>query len=339
MADETLVVHPRWRGWAADNLVRGATAADVIAALVEEGVDEARARALVEEICHETTAGLAQRWHRRAQALEVLLRLRRAHRGPVADPIARTQLPTVDEFLARYWRPGVPVVITDLVSRWPAHGRWSPDDFAARFGDVVLEASLGRDQLARPDADWTELRRRPTMRQFVARITSTPGNDAYVIAKNDALRNPQLRPLLDEIALPADFFGPTLVPERMALWLGGAGTHTPLHHDTDNSMFCQVFGRKRFRLAPPESIGLLERSDGLYCRWDPTTASDLAGDPPEHLTELTLDAGEALFIPAGWWHQVDALDVSISVSNLHWAWPNDFAWYKPGTVYAGRAPG
>ena len=60
---------------------------------------------------------------------------------------------------------------------------------------------------------------------------------------------------------------------------------------------------------------------------------------PEPLVEVVLAPGEALFIPAGWWHQVDALDVSISVSILSLAWPNDFSWYKPGTALAGRRAG
>lgn len=30
--------------------------------------------------------------------------------------------------------------------------------------------------------------------------------------------------------------------------------------------------------------------------------------------ECILNAGEALFIPIGWWHSVESLDVSISIS-------------------------
>ncbi len=339
MSDESLVVHPQWRGWVADNLVRGAKAGDLVTQLTDEGLSEADATALVGSVAAETCGVLAQQWYRRAQALEQIVRLRAEHRNPTTDgtaEITRGPLPDPDTFLRQHWIGGVPAVFTDVVPRWPGYGRWCPEDFAARFGDVEIEASVGRDGLTRPDADWTRVRSRLSLRAFVERITSGAGNDSYVIAKNDALRNPSLAPLLSEVALPPDFFTDTLVPERMALWLGGAGTHTPLHHDTDNSMFCQVHGRKRFRLAPPESIALLLRSDGLYCDWDPRSDAELHDDPPTHLTELELAAGEALFIPAGWWHQVDALDVSISVSILHWAWPNDFGWYKPGTALAGR---
>ena len=45
-----------------------------------------------------------------------------------------------------------------------------------------------------------------------------------------------------------------------------------------------------------------------------------------------MQPGEALFIPAGWWHQVDALDPSISVTILDFTFTNDYGWYRPGTA-------
>ena len=48
--------------------------------------------------------------------------------------------------------------------------------------------------------------------------------------------------------------------------------------------------------------------------------------------EVELSPGQALFIPAGWWHEVDALDVSISLSVTAFARPNRYEWYRPGDV-------
>ena len=224
-----------------------------------------------------------------------------------------------------------------IVTRWPALERWTPERLAARFGDEPIEACVGRQDAVDPDPTWKPLRQELGMRELMERITR-PGrsNDTYVIAKNAALRRPGLRSLLDDIVLPPEFFGDSLTPDRMGLWIGPAGTHTPLHHDGDDSMFCQVLGRKRIRLAPPESLPLLERSRGVYSHWDPGDA--LEPDAPEAMLEVVLAAGEALFIPSGWWHQVDALDPSISVSVLEWAWPNDYGWYRPGSVLRGSQP-
>jgi hypothetical protein len=336
--DDALRVHPRWEAWIAENLATGAEPPDVVNALVEEGVSAARARVLVEEVERSPQMTAVRKLARRVRALEAMVRLRREHRALVFGPdhaLERTELPAPDEFLARFFVPGIPAIFPDVVPRWPAFGRWSCRDFEARFGDVDVEASVGRRTEPDPDADWERVRQTMPMRALL-RLMQAPGcgNDVYVIAKNAILRNPKLQPLLDDIDLPVDLFGPRPDPMRMSLWIGPAGTHTPLHHDGDNAMFFQVVGRKRFRLAPPESLGLLDRSRGVYSRWE-LAAGPGADDPVETFVEIELRPGDALFLPAGWWHQVDALDLSMSVSVQHFVWPNDYGWYKPGSLLRG----
>lgn len=331
------VIHPRWQAWAAENLARGAAPDDVTQALVEDGAPPDRAGALVMELARSPAMHEARALRRRVAALEQMLRLRADHRALRAEghtEIVRRPLPSADEFLARYVVPGVPVILTDLVTRWPALHRWTPTALAERMGDALVEVCVGRETTADPDAVWEPLRQELTMRALMERITATTGNDTYVIAKNAALRRPGLQSLLGDLVLPPEIFGASPSPTRMGLWIGPAGTHTPLHHDGDDSMFCQVLGRKRLRLAPPEPIALLDRSRGVYSRWDPRSEAEL-GDGPVRLVEVVLAPGEALFIPAGWWHQVDALDPSISVSILDLAWPNDFGWYRPGSLLRG----
>jgi hypothetical protein len=331
MSDDDLVIHPQWRAWVAQNLARGAAVDDIVAELAHEGVSEAEARALCEALADSPALAEARALWRRVLALEQIVRLRNDHRREQPLAIERRELPDAEEFLARYWVPGVPVVLTDLVPRWPAFERWSPAYFVERFGDVKVHACVGRNRIEHPDADWAEVERELTVRELVALLESgTTANDVYLIAKNAVLARPELRALLDDIAAPPEFFPARLDPMRIALWLGGAGTHTPLHHDGDNSMFCQIRGRKRIRLLPPESIALLDRARGVYSRWDPPDRID--DEAPETVRELVVGPGEALFIPAGWWHQVDALDPSISVTILDFAFRNDYGWYRPGTA-------
>lgn len=330
-------IHPQWQAWAAENLARGAAPDDVAQALVDDGAPPERARALVATLDHGPAMHEARALWRRVTALEQMLRLRADHRALQPEghaEIARRPLPSAPEFLARYVVPSVPVVLTDLVTRWPALRRWTPTALSERLGDERIEACVGREAVVDPDPEWAPLRQELTVRALMERITASPGNDTYVIAKNAALRRPGLRPLLDDMVLPPEIFGPAPSPTRMGLWIGPAGTHTPLHHDSDDSMFCQVLGRKRFRLAPPESIPLLDRSRGVYSHWDPRSDAELRAGP-ERFLEVVLAPGEALLIPGGWWHQVDALDPSIGVSILDLAWPNDFGWYRPGSLLRG----
>lgn len=331
--DETL--HPWWRGWIADNLARGATVDEVVDALVEEAVPEHVAREHAQLIFDSPGLQAARRLANRVRAIEQIARLRREHREDFGGDIPRVALPDAEEVRTRYLAPGVPAIFNDLVTRWPAFEKWTPGWLAEHFGDVEVTACVGREGKPKPDADWAELVRKMTLRELVDRIT-TDGNDTYVISKNGVIAIPELAPLLNDLALPSEIFGPEPNPARMGLWIGAAGTHTPLHHDGDNSFFCQVHGRKRVRLAPPESLALLDRANGVYSEWDPKDKAELASGP-EHLVEVVVQAGEALLIPAGWWHQVDALEPSITVTILELAWDNDYGWYRPGTLLRGRS--
>jgi len=39
--------------------------------------------------------------------------------------------------------------------------------------------------------------------------------------------------------------------------------------------------------------------------------------------EILLEPGEILFVPVGWWHQVKALDFSVTLTFTNFRWPND----------------
>jgi len=332
MGDATL--DPQWWAWIAENLARGATPRDLEDALLEEGVPVALSRAAIAHLRDSPVAEIAAGLRRRIAALEQIVALRARHRD--LSPPRPEPLPEVESFVQRHWRPGTPGIFTDIVRQWPAFRRWSLADFRCRFGDETVEACVGRERLADADPLWDRCAATMTLATFIDRLEAGSANDAYIIAKNALLQRPGLAPLLEDIALRPEVFGESVDLGRIALWLGGAGTHTPLHHDGDNTMFCQVVGRKRFRMAPPEQLALLDHARGVFNLWDPCEP-EVAAESPGPLVELVLEPGDALFIPAGWWHQVDALDPSISVSIQQFAWPNDYNWYRPGSVLRGTA--
>jgi hypothetical protein len=322
-----------WEGWIAENLLRGASHDEVALGLVEEGLDETEARARVRSIASGPIFRAALPFARESRRLRTFARLDRARWVALPHPteVPREPWPGRDAFFERYWAPGAPVIFTDVVTRWPAMERWSLASLEARFGDAEIRITSGRDAHGRDyDVDAKELETSTTLREYVARIRREPvSNDHYMIARNRNVRD-VLAGLLDDVVLPKDVFRDD-VSDGAAFWLGPAGTVTPLHHDTSNIFFCQVVGRKRYRMIAPLEIGVLDGARSMYAAVDPE-APDLERFPwwkSVIVRDFVLSPGEALFIPVGWWHHVRALDVSMSLAINAFDRPNRWDWYVP----------
>ena len=224
---------------------------------------------------------------------------------------------------------GVPAVWRGACARWPA-AQWTLDGLAARFGDAVVTASVGR--LADPACDRNFRQHARSMRfdAFLRAVAEAPvGNDLYLIANGRNAEGP-LAGLLDDLRPPTELLG---LPLRGAcsLWIGPAGTHTPAHHDTSSVLFCQLVGRKKVWLASPHEDHVLAAADGFYATGRLSDGSAGAGA----VLEVTLDPGDALLLPVGWWHEVYALDISISASITAFGGPNRYDDYQPGAVRLG----
>lgn len=322
-----------WEGWIAENLLRGASQAEVIAGLVEEGLSEDDATTRVRAIATSPILRAATPFARESRRLRTFAKLDRARWAAQPRPtdVPREPWPGRDAFFERYWAPGVPVIFTDVVTRWPAITRWSLDSLDSRFGDREIRVTSGREAYGRDyDVDATKLEVTTTLREYVARIRREPeSNDHYMIARNRNVRD-VLAALLEDVVLPEGVFRDD-VSDGAAFWLGPAGTVTPLHHDTSNIFFCQVVGRKRYRMIAPLEIGVLDGARSMYAAID-AEAPDLERFPwwsSVIVRDFVLAPGEALFIPVGWWHHVRALDVSMSLAINAFDRPNRWDWFVP----------
>jgi hypothetical protein len=109
------------------------------------------------------------------------------------------------------------------------------------------------------------------------------------------------------------------------LWYGPGGTLSPLHFDESHNFLHQHHGRKSVRLVSPEFYRELDPgAPGSRFRHmsqlDDSEVLAILRSGTVATAEVELEAGDVLFIPAYWWHRVEALDVSISV-NYWWRPP------------------
>ncbi len=320
---------PEWRRWLTENLERGADPALLRQTLSAHGVPSLEAVLRLREAAE--NVAIIRSHTRRAERAELVLRLAQSLRG---RQIERRKTPSAEEFFNHYWATNTPVILTDMVPAWPAFRRWSPAYFREHFGDVEIEYEGGRSDDPEYDINYRAHRRFARFSEYLDRITSSdPGNDLYLIANNQNLARPGLQPLFDDLCLPPGYFDERHLASGSALWLGPAGTVTSLHHDTSNILLCQVVGRKRLRLGAPDDPVLLASARGVYSRLDPEASGSVqTPGMAANFYDVELAAGEALFLPVGWWHHVRALDLSISVALNAFVQKNVYSWFKPGAL-------
>ncbi len=230
-------------------------------------------------------------------------------------------------FLEDHYARNRPVVITGMMGDWKATQRWTLPFLEKNFGDVELTVAHQRTSTAFYDLNVRAISQPIRLGDFVDWVRKVKvSNERYLVANNDGLATPELQPLLKDIG----FFGGLLdrrdIPGKVYLWFGPGGTVTPLHHDTANILFCQVRGRKRFKLISPLNSELLHDVVSYYSPIDlERPRLDLYPFMRDiQVIEAELGPGEALFIPSGWWHHVRSRSVSLSVSMTNFVFPNNF---------------
>lgn len=100
---------------------------------------------------------------------------------------------------------------------------------------------------------------------------------------------------------------------RTKLWIGGSGLKTPLHYDPVDTFHWVVKGSKVFNLCPPgvrkySPYGMFSEAPFISRK----TATEVGGE------EVLITAGEILYIPAYWWHEVDSIGTTNISLNFVW---------------------
>ena len=102
---------------------------------------------------------------------------------------------------------------------------------------------------------------------------------------------------------------------RGIVWLGTGRPVSHAHYDTSHNLFVQVVGKKHFTLWPPGAITQLKYFPTRHSMHRQSTWADPPTDASEMAFDVTLNEGDALYLPPFYAHQVAALtNLSISVA-------------------------
>jgi len=312
-----------WELWVVDKLSEGAERDEVIDALARSGLDRALASEKVGEIARSESFQRMQRRSARNAMAEQILRARRT----LAPPIGIDSLETIDRerFRRDYWERSRPLRLTRACRSMRAVLKWSIPSLARDYGDVEVEVNVGRDE-AKRRALTESVSERMRLGAFLSLIETTRTNERYIVSRNGLFSRPELSRLWDDLTPLPEILVPPSPPRGASLWVGPAGTLSPIHFDPHNVLLVQAQGRKRVRLVPPDRVAMFEGLDGYYATAD---IDDPDAIRPDSVLSVVLDPGDALFVPVGYFHEVTALEPSITLSLLCFPWDNDFHWITP----------
>lgn len=292
--------------------------------LVAAGVSAAAAKYEVDRLAKDPMAAMLRTQAARMAKQDWLLanqeRLAREADGGFA--LDTLDAPDPDFFYRHHYETNRPAKLTGIVDHWPALARWSLDHFAAAAGDAVVEAQVGRERSPDYELAKDDHRRLVRFGELIDWLRKhEASNDVYLTAYNSGTNAAALSPLWDDMA-PIALLDETRERDGF-FWLGPKGTLTPWHHDLTNNLLVQVIGRKRVRMAPPWAFARMRNSRHCFSDWGnealPAGHGDTAKPP---VLETVIGPGEAIFLPVGWWHQIEALDLSASMGFTSFRRPN-----------------
>lgn len=113
-----------------------------------------------------------------------------------------------------------------------------------------------------------------------------------------------------------------------SIWMG-TRTRIAAHNDTPDNLACVAVGRRRFTLFPRDQfrnlyLGPIDNTPaGRAVSMVDFHAPDFAAHPGfrealRHAEMAELEAGDALYIPAMWWHHVEGLSAFNALVNYWW---------------------
>lgn len=217
------------------------------------------------------------------------------------------------EFNENYFIPRKPVIIKGIINDQPAGQKWTMNWFAQTMGDCMVDlydstrVNSNKTAITKPD-------KQMRFDEYLNIISSDKPCNYRIFLFNIFKKNPSLK---KDYKCPGIF--ESFLKDVGFVFFGGINSVTRMHQDIDmsNVLLTQFDGRKRVVLFSPDY------SELLY-KLPLNTFSLVDIDKPDYQKfpglkyvngyDIVLERGDAIFMPAGWWHHIVYLTGGFGVS-------------------------
>ncbi|MEO6302401.1 MAG: cupin-like domain-containing protein [Bacteroidia bacterium] len=220
---------------------------------------------------------------------------------------------SIKDFNKNYFKAQKPLLIKGLATHYPAGKKWTIDYLKQLCGDVTVDI-FDNSKKDSSSSAFTTPDLKMKFRDYVDVVAENKPSDLRMFLFNMFKCKPELR---KDFPCPYMFKG--ILGKIGYMFFGSKNIKVRIHQDIDmsNVMLTQFHGKKRVVLVSPEY------SDLLY-RLPFNTYSLVDLDNPDYnkypalayveAHEYILEAGDALFMPSGYWHYITYLDGGFAVS-------------------------
>ena len=224
-------------------------------------------------------------------------------------------------FRKNYLMNEKPVILKGMAKNWPAIKRWSADFFRKTYGHIKVPVCYYKTKRQEAYKDQTKMPLGEYI--YLAEKNSTFENNAEPPYLGGWIYHKEFPELLDDIDMSLPCFPDNWLyklPSSISipptnLLIGYQQVSSPLHTDSFfvNSVLTMIVGEKKARLVSPTHTFAVSNGQDLF-------NPDIANKVLKHgadIFEGKISAGDALYIPPGWWHNVINCGFTIAVQNLH----------------------
>ncbi|CAB3378966.1 Hypothetical predicted protein [Cloeon dipterum] len=250
------------------------------------------------------------------------------------------------EFLREWVSPNVPVILKKACKSFAACRKWSPQFLREKIGDQIVTVAVTPNGWADAVSDDGKFFMLPEERQmkfsdFLDRLNEKSElNPVFYMQQQNSNLTGEMKCLIgdvpEEINWASTAFG--VKPDAANFWMGDQRAVTSTHKDPYENIYCVIHGVKQFLLSPPtdlpsmqykmfpvamyekvktrQDFTIVQCEDKSTVRWICPGFAEAKNSKTRPSTQLIarVEAGDMLYLPSLWFHQVSQSHGCIAVN-------------------------